>query len=71
MNLPTLQNGMVIMPQDEFEQLLEQLQKARSGRWPMSIWKAMMQPTTFVSFVIYWMLSTLPSTPRGRPSSRF
>lgn len=24
MNLPTLQNGMVIMPQDEFEQLLEQ-----------------------------------------------
>lgn len=24
MNLPTLQNGMVVMPQDEFEQLLEQ-----------------------------------------------
>lgn len=24
MNLPKLQNGMVIMPQDEFEQLLEQ-----------------------------------------------
>lgn len=24
MNLPKLQNGMVVMPQDEFEQLLEQ-----------------------------------------------
>ena len=24
MNLPTLQNGIVVMPQDEFEQLLEQ-----------------------------------------------
>jgi hypothetical protein len=24
MNLPTLYNGMVVMPQDEFEQLLEQ-----------------------------------------------
>jgi hypothetical protein len=24
MNLPTLHNGMVVMPQDEFEQLLEQ-----------------------------------------------
>ena len=45
MNLTTLQNGMIVMQQEEFDQLLEQAaHAARSAHWPMSAWKAMMLP---------------------------
>ncbi|UVS63512.1 MULTISPECIES: hypothetical protein [Nitrosomonas] len=45
MNLPTLHNGMIGMPQDEFEQLLEQAATRDAKRvLAMSAWKAIRCP---------------------------